>query len=83
MESMEICPSVFNKDEDYPQRSSLRYKQVDLGLFSYQEDHNYGAVPFGCSQERGQFPAPAKMRNQANENWISEFIKKIEECVVF
>ena len=73
MESMESCPSVFNKDGDYQKRSSLSYKRA----------HNYSAVPFGCSQERGQFPAPAKIRNQANGNWISEFIKKIEECVVF
>ena len=59
------CPFIFNKDGWYPQQSTLRYKQKDLGLLAGQRDHNYSRIPSKCSKQVSQFPVANKVGSQS------------------
>ena len=59
------CPFIFSKDGRYPQQSTLRYKQKDLGLLAGQRDHNYSRMPSRCFKQESQFPVANKVGSQS------------------
>ena len=69
-------PFIFSKDGCYPQQSSFRYKQRDLGLPAGQRDHNYCRIPSRCYQQESQLPVMTQWETQANGSWITKSFKQ-------
>ena len=63
----------------YPQQSSFRYKQKDLGLLAVQRDHNYRRISSRCFQQGSPFPAASSDRLKQMEVGLQSFSNNMQE----